>query len=253
MLRLFGPVADLGALRAALDTALFGRSLARFPVAGDPGPSLPTEPAPFLSVATRRDLVIALPESLRELSGGVAAVNRALRGGAAARVPTVLERRQQVHGGLLHPGEGTPRTVADMVALRARVLMNVPAFAFLCALGALDRRGGLRMRVSGADVLLETHPAAGGRAGSMRAEALLDALATARGWWVARAPGGLGWADLVDVGVELGLLARASGFVVLDEALFRRMQTDPEHRDLWEGLLPLADLLEARANRLAAG
>jgi len=102
------------------------------------------------------------------------------------------------------------------------------------------------LRIVGSDVLVEPSAARG----ALRMDALLDALAAARGWWLSRAPGGIGWADLVDVGVDIGLLARPSGFVTLDEALFRRLQTDPEHRDLWEGLQPLADLLEARAGRL---
>jgi hypothetical protein len=248
MTRLFGPLSSVDALRAALDAALFGRPLARFPLADGAGATPSAEPAPFLSLATRRDLLLAFPEALRELSGGVSAANRALRAGVSARAPGLLDRRHVVHGGLVHPGESAPRTIPDMVALRARVLMNVPAYGLLCALAVLDRRGVLRLRVVGPDVLVEPSAA---RA-ALRIDALLDALAAARGWWLSRAPGGISWADLVDVGVDIGLLARPSGFVTLDEVLFRRMQTDPEHRDLWEGLQPLADLLEARAGRLGA-
>jgi hypothetical protein len=250
--RFFGaaPVAQ------ALPALLFGRSLAGFPVAGDTGPALSVEPSPFLSVATRKGLAIAFPSSLLALAGGVQAVNVALRaavGASAALPPTCVERRRLVHGGILHPGEAPPRSVADMVALRARVLGNAPAFALLAALGVLDRRGRLRLRVAGDDVRVEPVAPTGSPtpAKPFPVDVLIEALAAARGWTLVRGTGSARWGALADVGVALGVLARpARDVLTLDEAFFRRLQVDAEHRDLWEGLAPLADLLEARLARI---
>ena len=243
----------------ALPALLFGRSLATFPVAGDTGPALPVEPSPFLSVATRKGLAVAFPSSLLALAGGVSAVNVALRaavGASAALPPTCVERRRLVHGGILHPGEVPPRTVADMVALRARVLCNAPAFALLAAMGVLDRRGRLRLRVAGDDVRVEPVPPAGSTAPvrPFALDVLIEALAGARGWTLVRGPSTARWGALAEVGVALGVLARpAQDVLTLDEAFFRRLQVDAEHRDLWEGLAPLADLLEGRLARITGG
>lgn len=233
----------------ALDRLLFGRSLASFPLAGDPGePASGGDPEPFLAAATRRDLVVAFPSSLLALTGGVAGVNRALRiavqQGAAARLPGPLDRRTRVHAGLLHPGEVAPRAVPDMISLRARALRNAPAFALLGALAALDRRGALRVRVRGPELHVEAPGAA-----PRRMDQVVDALAAARGWIVARGPDSPPWGHLADVGEQLGLFAQPAGFLTLEEGFFRRLQADPEHRDLWDALTPLADLLDARAGR----
>lgn len=240
MARLFGgePVA------AALDRLLFGRSLASFPLADGRGDALPVEAAPFLAVAARRDLPVAFPASLLALSGGLSLVNSALRQGPAVRPPGAMDRRVAVHGGLLHPGEAPPRVVPDLISLRARALRNAPAFAILAAFGVLDRRGALRMRVRGLDVVVEV-PGQPAR----RLDAVVQAFAHARGWTLVRGPTSTPWCDLVDVGEQLGLFAQPGGCATLDESLFRRLQSDPEHHELWEGLVPLADLIEARACR----
>lgn len=245
--RLFGSTPPAQALPALL----FGRSLAAFPVAGDAGPSLAMEPSPFLSVATRKHLAVAFPSSLLALTGGVTAINAALRaavGASAALPPTCVERRRVVHGGILHPGEAPPRSIADMVALRARVLANAPAFSLLGALGVLDRRGRLRLRTSGDDLRVELPGAR-----PFGVDLLVESLATARQWLLVRGPSSAHWGGIVQAGVHLGILARpADDTVTLEEGFFRKLQVDAEHRDLWEGLTPLADLLEARLARYAA-
>lgn len=243
MLRLFGdsPVDD------ALERLLFGRSLGSFPLAGDAGDPLAVVQEPFLVAATRRDLPVCFPSSLLALTGGVAGVNRALRltvqQGAAARLPGPFDRRVAVHGGLLHPGEAPPRVVADMVSLRARAL-RAPGFALLAALCVLDRRGGLRVRVRGDEVLVEV-PGGPPR----RMEPFVEAFAASRGWVLARGTAGTAWGQLAEVGEALGLFTQPAGCLTLEEGLFRRLQGDPEHRDLWDALTPLADLLDARAGR----
>ena len=228
---------------------LFGRSLSSFPEAGDAGAPCLAERAPFLAVTTRRDLCIAFPSSLEVVRGGVAEVNRLLRAtqqqSGAARPPTAVDMRRAVHGGLMHPGEPPVRAVPDMVALRARALTRVPAFALLAAVGFLDRRGAVRMRVAGADVKVDLP----GR-GTVSMDAVVDAVATARGWSVCRGPSSLRWGAAASAATTIGLLVQLGAFLTLDEALFRRMQGDPEHRDLMEGLIPLADVIEGRLARL---
>jgi hypothetical protein len=233
-----------------LPALLFGRTLDNLPVAGDPGAGLVEAHGPFLSQLGTRGIALAFPSSLSGLSGGVGWVNATLRQhaqqGPTARLPSCLDRARVVHGGLLHPGEAPPRSVADMVALRARAIRNVPAFAMLCAVGVLDRRGLLTLHRTASDLAI----AAAGR--PMRMDALLRMLAHARDWALVQPAGGADWGMLADVAVSLGLLARpAEDRLTLDETLFRRMQTDPEHRELWEELTPLVDLLDARIARRA--
>jgi hypothetical protein len=211
-----------------------------------------TEASPFLSLATRKGLALAIPSSLLALSGGVTWVNQALRaavGASAALPPSCVERRRVVHGGIVHPGEAPPRSVPDRVALRARVIANAPAFSLLAALGVLDRRGRLRMHASGAMLRVELPGSK-----PFPFEHLLEHFAANRGWVLVRGPGSAKWGALVDVGVSLGILARpARAAVTLEESFFRKLQGDAEHRDLHEGLQPLADLLEARISRMAGG
>jgi hypothetical protein len=121
----------------------------------------------------------------------------------------------------------------------------VPAFALLAAVGFLDRRGAVRMRVAGADVKVDLP----GR-GTVSMDAVVDAVATARGWSVCRGPSSLRWGAAASAATTIGLVVQLGAFLTLDEALFRRMQGDPEHRDLMEGLIPLADVIEGRLARL---
>jgi hypothetical protein len=133
-----------------------------------------------------------------------------------------------------------------MVSLRARALRNVPALAILVALGILDRRGVTRLRVHGNELVVA---AAGQR--PRRLDNVVDGLGAARGWLVARSPTGAPWALFAEVAEQLGLLVSVPPFLTVDEALFRKLGVDPEHRDLADGLDPLAGLLEARVGRRA--
>lgn len=81
---------------------------------------------------------------------------------------------------------------------------------------------------------------------------LVGAAARARGWIVVAGPGSARWADLVEVGTALGVLAMAGDLAILDEALFVRLQHDPEHRAGGEGLARLRAVL-ADAAAPAAG
>ncbi|MEN9787028.1 MAG: hypothetical protein RLZZ299_2292 [Pseudomonadota bacterium] len=237
-------------LEAALPGLLFGRTLDNLPVSGDPGVAPADAPGPFLSKLGTRGIALAFPSSLSALTGGVAWVNTVLRmhaqQGPTARPPSCLDRARVVHGGLLHPGEPPPRSVADMVALRARAIRNVPAFSLLCAVAVLERRGPLTLHRTPSDLTLEV----AGR--PLRLDSLLRTVARARDWSLVQPGGGADWGMLADVAVSLGLLTRpAEDRLTLDEALFRRMQTDPEHRELWEELAPLVELLDASVARRA--
>ncbi len=243
-----------GTIEANLDRLLFGRRLESFPLAGDPGEPLPPSTDPFLAVVERRSLGVAFPSTLTALGGGLGVVNGLLRRtqqGQIAGVPTAVDRRVRVHGGLFHPGESPPRAVADRVSLRTRALRNVPAFALLAALGLLDRRGVLRLRQVGAEVFVGVGrgaPAEGVGRGR-RLDAVVDALANARGWVVARSPVAPAWGIFTELAQQLGLLVSVPPFLTLDEGLFRRLGSDPEHRDLLDGLEPLAALLDSRLGR----
>ncbi|MDP2307058.1 MAG: hypothetical protein Q8P18_13625 [Pseudomonadota bacterium] len=248
MNRLFQP----GTVEENLERLLFGRRLASFPLAEQPGEPTPVHADPFLASTDRRGLVLAFPSTLGALAGGLGTVNQLLRGarqGTVARPPHALDRRVCSHGGLVHPGEPPVRVVPDMVSLRARALKNVPAFAILAALGLLDRRGVLELRVYGPDVLVQTTAPATGSRRPRRLDAVVDALGASRGWVIARSPTGPSWTFLAEIAESLGLVVTVGSFLTLDETLFRKLGTDPEHRDLLDGLEPLAEHLAARLGR----
>ena len=112
------------------------------------------------------------------------------------------------------------------------------------ALGLLDRRGVLKVKTYGAEILVQ---ATGQR--PRRIDAVVDALGASRGWIVARSPTGAPWARFVEVAQALGLLVPVGVHLTVDEVLFRKLGTDPEHRDLLEGLEPLAEQIAARLGR----
>ncbi len=228
----------------ALPRLLFGRSLASVPAAGAAGGPLPTHPGAFLDVVVEPGLVLAFPESLACLSGGVAWVHQAWRrvvqNPAAVRVPGPLDARMVVHGGLLPPGEPPPRNIPDMLSLRLRAVRTVPAFALLTAAGLLHRRRTLRLRQRG-DALIVERP---GRADLAWAD-LLRRLARSRGWSLCPVASSSGWRRLLETAEALGLMTRLPGDGwTVDETLFWRLGTDPEHHALHDRLGPLADLLE---------
>ena len=236
-----------GTLDENLERLLFGRRLASFPMAGDAGEPVVATGDPFLACVEQRGLAFALPSSLEALAGGLTSVNALLRGarqGAVSRPPNAVDRRVRVHGALAHPGEAPLRVVPDMVSLRGRALRNAPAFAILVALGLLDRRGLARLRIYGRELLVT---ATGGK--PRRVDAVVEALAAHRGWVLARSPTGPSWVRLAELAEGLGLLTTLNPWLTLDEGLFRKLGSDPEHRDLLEGLDPLAELLAARLRR----
>jgi hypothetical protein len=149
-----------------------------------------------------------------------------------------VDRKLVVHGGLVRPGEAPPRAIADGVSLRYRAVQNAPAVALLTALGLLDRRGRVRVRSQGSDLSVES----GGRAVSF--SLLVRTLAHSRGWFYLG--GGLEWGELAELTDSIGVLTRIESRITLDEAFFHRLQTDPEHRGLYEALQPLAEALVAR-------
>ncbi len=244
--RLFGGAT----VAAGLARVLFDRPLASVPVANDPGVDIDPPATGFLAAwragQPTSGHAVAIPTSLRQLEEGLSAQNRALRAqlANAAAPPSPLDRRLIVHGGLVRPGESIPRAIPDGVSLRARAVENAPAFAILVALGLLDRRGRVRLRTAGNDIAVVTAsshrslPQSGVGLGL-----LVRTLAHACGWHYTAA---LDWAEVARIGEAIAVTAQIGDRVTLDEAFFHRLQTDPEHRPLYEGLQPLSEAIHAR-------
>lgn len=244
--RLFGGVS----IASGLARVLFDRPLASVPVANDAGPEVDPPTSGFLSAwrtgASTTGLAVAIPSSLRLLSGGLSGLNRGLRAqlANAAAPPTPLDRKLVVHGALVRPGEPPPRAIPDGVSLRVRAVENAPAFSILVALALLERRGRLRLRTAGQDIIVVT--AATHRAdanGGIGLGLLVRTLAHACGWYYTA---GLGWAEVAELAESISLVSRNGARITLEESFFHRLQTDPEHRALYEGLQPLAEALLVR-------
>lgn len=239
--RLFGQESA----ETALPRLLFGRSIATIPVAGAAGVHLPTVAGAFLDVVVEPGLVLAFPGSLVRLAGGIGWVHQAwqrvVQNPAAVRAPGPLDARVAVHGGLLPPGEPPPRNIPDMLSLRLRALRTVPAFALFTAAGLLHRRRTLRLRQRG-DALVIERP---GRADTSWGD-LLRKLARERRWSLCPVASSSRWRRLLETAEALGMMTRlpADGWTI-DETLFWRLGTDPEHHALHDRLGPLADLVEA--------
>ncbi|GDX79341.1 hypothetical protein LBMAG42_11520 [Deltaproteobacteria bacterium] len=239
--RLFGSESP----ERALPRLLFGRSMGTVPAAGEAGGSLPTYKGAFLDVLMEPGLALAFPGSLERLGGGIAWVHSQWRAvvqnPAAVRIPGSLDARVCVHAGLLPPGEPPPRNIPDLLTLRLRAARSVPAFALLTAAGILHRRKALRLRQRG-DSLFVERP---GRP-ELPWNALVGRLARARGWHLCPVDSAGRWRRLLETAEGLGLVARIPGEAwTIDETLFWRLGTDPEHHELHDRLGPLADLLEA--------
>lgn len=234
------------ALDRALRALLFGRSLASIPVAGSAGEAPPPPGGAFLASLRTPGLFLAFPASLTDLEAGLGGINRGLRAGAAASStvcrPTAVDPRARVHGGLLSPGEAPVRSFPDLLSLRLRATRSAPAVAFLAAAAAAGRRGPLRLRRAGSSLHAD-----GRGVPSRDFGELVERACAAHRWLPVWGPEGAPWARLADTLVETGILARVGELLVLDEGFFLRLQTDPEHRVVWEELLPLVDLVEAVA------
>ncbi len=237
--RLFGSAT----VSAGLTRVLFDRPLASVPVASDPGPDIDPEPVSFLASHDRRAIAVAIPSSLRQLTTGLSGMNRALRAqlGQATTLPTPVDRKLVVHGALLRPGEQAPRAIPDGVSLRLRAVQNAPAFAMIAAMGLLDRRGRVRIRAVADDLHLESPSRRGATPHGMGL--LVRTLAHARGWYYTS---GISWAEVAELSDAIGLITTVGDRITLDESFFHRLQTDPEHRAVYEGLQPLAESLAAR-------
>ena len=242
-LRVFGQPLSAANVGEALAELIVGASLRQLPRAGVAGPALPLTDAPFLEVLDTPGLPLAMPGSLRELSGGLPAANTLLRrlkqSPLAVRPPDALSPRIRVHGGLLHPGEALPSVIPDQFSLRQRALGCCPALGMLGGLLTLARRPEAQLRV-------ERHPA--GPLVRLRARPLGSLSAVfadfcdAQGWLLFRRPGrSLTSGELERVSRALGISVRVGRLVLLEENLFARLQEDPEAAPVYEGLCALAD------------
>ncbi|MCB9743522.1 MAG: hypothetical protein H6741_05805 [Alphaproteobacteria bacterium] len=244
--RVFGESTTPERLARDLDRVLLGRPIDAFPLAGETGPVPGPTTGPFLNLLERDDLVLALPPSVLELRGGVSRVNALLQAKAQGKnntsLPSLVDDRELVHGGLCHPGERPPRAIPDTISLRLRVLMHVPHLAMLAGLLVLHRRPDWPMRlVVEEDSLVLKR----GRTEIGEVLFLLDEFASEQGWLVARRPRvGLSGVQLVEVLEGLGVATRLGSLAVLDEDFFVRLRADAEDREVYEDLSPLVDRLQ---------
>ena len=245
-LRIFDRVLAPRHVRRALRAVLPGRDPLALPVAGDPGADLPFTEGAFLDLLDLPDLPVCLPSSLSDVAGGVTAVNAQLQrlraGPARVRLPGPLDRRARVHGTVLHPGESLPRAVPDNHTLRIRLMTHAPAMALFTSLLLMDRRTDLPLRLvdRGAGPLVRWGVDVVGPLVEV-----LDAFCVGQGWMCARPLyGGLDGPTLEAVARALGISTRAGRRVVMEEALFVRLQEDIEARLTYEALLPLVGRLQ---------
>jgi hypothetical protein len=244
--RLFGHPLAPDRVERDLERVLLDRPLTAFPVARPAPFSVPPGGEAFLDVWEERGHLIALPPTLAQLQGGLAAVNRMLRAGrsqAEVALPDLAYRPVAVHGGVLHPGEPVPRAVPDVRTLRHRVLMHSPYAAVLAAVLLLHRHHPDRVQV------LEDRSGWVVKAPGSRGTPLLawiDGFAAHRGWVpVRRESGGLPAGVLVAVFEVLGLGQVVGRVLVLAEPLFARLGTEPEELEILGRLRPLADAVDA--------
>lgn len=245
--RLFGHPLSPDRVERDLERVLLDRPLAAFPVATpDRAWSLPAGGEGFLDVWESVGLLVALPPTLAQLQGGLAAVNRMLRAGRSQEevaLPDLSFRPLAVHGALLHPGEPLPRAVPDVRTLRHRVLMHAPYCAVLAALLLLHRHHPDRLTV------VEDRAGWAVKVPGLRPTPLLDwidGFARHRGWVpVRRDSGGLPAAVLAGVFEVLGLGQVVGRLLVLAEPLFARLGTEPEELEILARLRPLADAVDA--------
>lgn len=242
--RLFDGAVEGSAVRQRLAAVLLDRSLEAFPLAGEAGASLLAVPRPFLDAWEQPGLPIALPPTLAQLQGGVAAVNRLLAAASGtAGVPTIASRAAVVHGGLVFPTERPPGAVPDLRSLRQRVLACSPGPALLAAILLLHRQQPERVSL------------VGGRGGwgvqvglevPIPLMEFLERLAVHRGWiLVRRGAGSIDANALVRVGEAMGVATVVGRRAVLAEDLAVRVVLDPEEMELKQRLQALTDAVAA--------
>ncbi|MCB9762452.1 MAG: hypothetical protein H6739_21825 [Alphaproteobacteria bacterium] len=245
--RVFGDAVVPARLAQDLDRVLLGRPIDAFPLAGETGPEPGPTTGPFLNLLERQDLALCLPPTVLALRGGVAGINALLRARVnadhAGGLPSLVDNRELVHGGLCHPGERAPRAIPDTISLRLRVLMHVPHISMLTGLLLLHRRTEWGMRLVLTDGVLELVK---GRKVVGEALFLLDEFAAEQGWLVARRPRvGVTGGQLAGIMEGLGIATRVGATLVLEEDFFVRLRADAEDREVGDDLVPLADRLQA--------
>lgn len=244
--RLFGHPLDLTTIRRDLELVLLDRTLDSFPLATRTGFEHSPVQQPFLDGWESPGMVVATPQHLAQLQGGIAAVNRLLkttRQSTEVALPDLTSRPAVVHGGLIHPGEPTPRSIPDARSLRLRAVMHAPVIAWVTALLLLHRhrsealdvvhgRDGWTVRWRGDDrgPLLDA----------------FDGFADARGWLSSRRPVRPLRAELlVSVLESLGIATVVGRHVTLAERFFQQLAAEPEEAEILARLQPLSEAIDA--------
>ena len=242
---LFPNAATAEALAAEVERVLLSRNLDNFPLAGETGPKPSPHQGSFLDRIEDNDLVLSLSPSVGEITDTVEHLNQQLerrrRSPNSVLLPSILDGREVVHGGLFHPGEDPAVAIPDRLSLRIRALENIPHLAMLGALLIVHRRqaGSIVLQVADGSVHVRL-----GRRECGELLALLDEFASEQGWLVSRrVRAEMNGERLIEVFERLRLSVRVRGCVVMAEQFFIRLQEDPEHHELFRRLLPLADRL----------
>ena len=245
--RIFGEAITEENVAEVMSRPLVGRRLDGVPVAGAITNMSASSSAPFIEMIDLPGLMISFPSSLRALHAGVSAVNESLQRNrnapAGVRLPSPMDTRAQIHGGILCPGETLPRSIPDNLTLRLRLLTHCPAYSLLTCLLLLDRKENVALRV------LEDEQGPSIHWGKQRMGPLLDVFdrfGLSQGWIVCRPlSGGLQGLHMIDTAISLGLCSRVGKRIVLDEQLFLRLQEDAEARMVYESVMPLEDRIHA--------
>jgi hypothetical protein len=241
--RVFGSRQRHEIIESSLERVLSGRALNLIPIATPNGVEPAVGEGAFVDCLSQPGILLCFPQCLGELAGGVTSVNAVLRRNRAApagvRLPSPVDTRSVVHGGLLYPGEIQPRAFADNVSLRLRALTHTPAISLLGALLLLDRRHDAPLEIqsshSGPQVLWM-----GQKLGPLLP--LMHRFSDDQGWISARPRDtGLTGLMLEALARALAIATRVGSRILLDEALFLRLQDEPEARLAYESLLPLVD------------
>jgi hypothetical protein len=245
--RIFGVRLTPDTVVEALARPLVGRHIDGMVVATDSGPPLPPSSRPFVELLDVAGLPVCLPSTLGALRGGIETVNSALKRTRAApagvRTPSFVDTRAQIHGGLLCPGETLPRSIADTISLRIRLLSTTPAVSMLVAMLVLDRKESSELKISESEgrIMLSWRRQEHGELIT-----LMERFCTDQGWLLCRpTTGGLQARDLLDLSADLGLATWVGKRIVLDEQFFVRLQEDAEVRLAYESVEPLEDRLHA--------
>lgn len=234
-------------LEARLAELLEDRSLDAFPIARarDAGVALP-RPEPFLQAWTSSGLIVTLPSSLAQLWEGASLVDRKLRVARtradAVALPSLASRPVAVHGGLLHPGEPLPTSIADTFTLRTRLLTRSPYIAMITAILMMSRLTDHPAQVTrrqGEWLLTRGRHRYGGVLHA------LDAFARHRGWHPSRLPhAGLSAEVLIGLLTRLEIAVPTDRGVQLEDNLFRQLREPGELREAGRALEAIAGAVD---------